>query len=299
MDSFEYFFNYILPGLILVLGLFGNSLGFNVMERPKMLEIGPRNAYKYLFIMDTIFLIQIIVTNLQLSYQIDITLISNISCKLWWYINYSLANQSSMLLVYISIDRYIAIKVPALRFFMRKRNNQLIYFIFIFMFNLIYYLPVCYNYVLVTTNGTSECNFYDQFSTDLISYMDLGNRVILPSILILISSILLGIEVIKSKNRLLANFEKEENEYFFNNIRLAITSICLNIIYVLAQTPISIYSLLNNYFKSYGYNLSYYIFYSSFSINFYVLILSNSLFRKEFKLYVINRFEIIKRFIKK
>ncbi len=117
MDSFEYFVKYILPGLILGLGLFGNSLGFKVMERPKMLEIGPRNAYKYLFIMDTIYLLQLIVTNLQLSYQIDITLISNISCKLWWYINYSLANQSSMLLVYISIDRYIAIKVPALRFF--------------------------------------------------------------------------------------------------------------------------------------------------------------------------------------
>jgi hypothetical protein len=295
MDSFEYFVKYILPGLILGLGLFGNSLGFKVMERPKMLEIGPRNAYKYLFIMDTIYLLQLIVTNLQLSYQIDITLISNISCKLWNYLNYSLDTQSSMLLVYISIDRYVSIKIPALRFFMRKRNNQLIYFVFIFMFNLIYYLPVCYNYVLVTANETSYCIFYNQFSQDLLSYMDLANRVILPSILILISSILLGIEVIKSKNRILTNFEKEENEYFFNNISLAITSICLNILYVLAQTPISIYTLLPSYTQIYGYVLSYYLFYSSYSINFYVLILSNSLFRKEFILFVRN---FLKNFMK-
>jgi hypothetical protein len=285
MDSFEYFSNYVLPGLILFFGLVGNPLGFKVMERHKMLEIGPRNIYKYLFIMDTIYLVQIIVTSLQLSYQINITLISNFSCKLWWYINYSLATQSSMLLVFISIDRYVSIKLPAQRYFMRKRNNQLIYFIFIFMFNLIFYLPVSYSYVLVTTNGTSECIFYDQYSQDLISYMDLGNRVILPSILILISSFLLGIEVIKSKSRILANFEKEENEYFFNNIRLAVTSICLNIFYILAQTPISIYTFLPNYTQLDGYVLSFYLFYSSYSINFYVLILSNSLFRKELILY--------------
>ncbi len=153
------------------------------------------------------------------------------------------------------------------------------------MFNLIYYLPVCYNYVLVTANETSYCIFYNQFSQDLLSYMDLGNRVILPSILILISSFLLGIEVIKSKSRILANFEKEENEYFFNNIRLAVTSICLNIFYILAQTPISIYTFLPNYTQLDGYVLSFYLFYSSYSINFYVLILSNSLFRKELILY--------------
>ena len=295
MDLFEYFINYMLPGLILGLGLFGNSLGFKVMQRPKMLEIGPRNTYKYLFIMDTIYLLQLIVTNLQLSYQIDITLISNLSCKLWWYLNYSLDNQSSLLLVYISIDRYIAIKIPAFRFFMRKRNNQLIYFIFILMFNLVYYLPVTYNYSLIASNNSLNCDLNNQYSTELISYMDLGNRVILPSVLILISSILLGIEVIKSKNRILANFEKEENEYFFNNIRLAITSICLNIIYILAQTPITMYTLLQNNVQSYGYILSYYLFYSSYSINFYILLISNSLFRKDLIIYLRNLFNILKR----
>ncbi len=90
------------------------------MERPKMLEIGPRNTYKYLFISDTIFLVQIIVTWLQLTFNIDPTIVSNVLCKLWWYLNYSLAAQSSMLLVYISVDRYVSIKMPAQRFFMRK-----------------------------------------------------------------------------------------------------------------------------------------------------------------------------------
>ena len=146
MDSFNYFSSYIFPPLILGFGLIGNFLGFKVMQRPKMLEIGPRNTYKYLFIMDTIFLVQIIVTYLQLSFSIDPTYLSKVICKLWYYLNSSLTTQSSMLLAYISIDRYVSIKFPAYRFFMRKRNNQLIYFIFIFMFNLLYNLPVVYNY---------------------------------------------------------------------------------------------------------------------------------------------------------
>jgi hypothetical protein len=288
MNSFDFFSNYILPVFVLIFGLFGNFLGFKTMQRPKMLEIGPRNIYKYLFISDTIYLIEVIVTNLQLSYNADITMISNFSCKLWNYLNYSLATQSSMLLVYISIDRYVSIKMPAQRFFMRKRNNQFIYFIFIFMFNLIYYLPVSYDYVLTETNGTLDCFFTDKYSQELISYMDLANRVIMPAILVLMFSILLGIEIIKSKSRILGNFAREENKIFFNNIRLAITSIILNIIYVILQTPISVYYFLPNFSEINGFGFFYYLLYFSYSINFYIIVLSNSLFRKEFILFLKN-----------
>ncbi len=171
MNSLDYFISYIFPILILVLGLVGNYFGYKTIQRPKMLEIGPRNIYKYLFISDTIFLVQIIVTCLQFSFNTDLTILSNVLCKLWYYLNYSLDTQSSMLLVYISIDRYVSIKIPSFRFFMRKRNNQLIYFIFIFMFNLLYYLPVSYNFTLTETNDTLTCNYAYEYSHGLITYI--------------------------------------------------------------------------------------------------------------------------------
>ena len=118
--------------------------------------------------------------------------------------------------------------------------------------------------------------------------MDLINRVILPSILIMIFSILLGIEVIKSRSRILGNFEKEGNEFVFNNIRLAFSSMCLNIIYTLSQMPISIFTFLPNYSQIYGFKFSYYIFYFSYSINFYIILISNSLFRKELLIFLKN-----------
>ena len=77
MEIFEIFSKYIVPVFILGVGLVGNSLGLILIKRPKMVEIGPRNTYKYLFISDTIYLVQIIVTFLQLSFNIDLTLLSN------------------------------------------------------------------------------------------------------------------------------------------------------------------------------------------------------------------------------
>jgi hypothetical protein len=280
MISFEYFICYIFPVLILVTGLIGNLLGYIIIKRPKMLEIGPRNTYKYFFIMDTIFLVQIIVTHLQLTYNIDITIQLNLICKLWNYLNYSLDTQSSMLIVYISLDRYVSLKIPAKRFLLRKRNNQFIYFMFIFMFNLLFYLPVAYDYELkqdLNNNTILICDFTSHFAQDLISYMDLANRVVLPSILILIFSILLGIEVIKSKKRILSNFQHEENVYYFNNISLAITSVFLNLIYILLLTPIAIYDS-----TMFGHIVAYYLLYFSYSFNFYVIFMFNSLFRNEF-----------------
>jgi hypothetical protein len=150
----------------------------------------------------------------------------------------------------------------------------------------VYYLPVIYGYTVIQTNDTLICLFNSQYSTELLSYMDLANHVILPSILILIFSTLLGTEVIKSRSRILVNFLKEENEYFFENIRLAISSIILNIIYLLLETPLSIYVFLPNFTQSNGYILSYYLFYLSYAINFYILFFSNSLFRKECVLFL-------------
>jgi len=88
----------------------------------------------------------------------------------------------------------------------------------------------------MNNNGTLDYDFNNQYSNDLISYMDIENHIILLSIFIMIFSILLVIEVNKSRNRILANFEREEYEYFFNNVKLAITSIFLDIVYMFTST---------------------------------------------------------------
>jgi len=89
--------------------------------------------------------------------------------------------------------------------------------------------------------------------------MDLANRIILPTFLIMLFSTLLGTEVIKSKRRILSNFKKEENDFYFKEISIAITLILLNLVYLSLQIPISIYPLFQDYTLMDGYLIAYYL----------------------------------------
>jgi hypothetical protein len=93
------------------------------------------------------------------------------------------------------------------------------------------------------------------------------------------------------------NFLKEENEYFNNNIRLATTSILLNIINLLVQLPISVYLFLPDYTQINGYSFAYYLFYLSYSINFCIRFMFNSSFRKQF-IYLREKNKCSKKLIK-
>jgi hypothetical protein len=52
----DFFTNYILPPVILLLGLFGNTMGIVVFSRKNLKNSGPVLIYKFLFISDSIYL---------------------------------------------------------------------------------------------------------------------------------------------------------------------------------------------------------------------------------------------------
>ena len=52
----NYFIKYLLPPIIVVLGLFGNTLGVIMIIRKKLKNVGPIMIYVCLFITDTIYL---------------------------------------------------------------------------------------------------------------------------------------------------------------------------------------------------------------------------------------------------
>ena len=156
-ENFMIFVRYWFPLVILCIAIAGNTLGCIVIRKPKLINIGPRNIYKYLFIFDTFFILQIIVSYIQhANFTGYLNQTSILICKLAIFINYSFAALSPLLIVYISIDRYISIQFPGKRFFLRKENTQLFYFIFVIIYNLIYYIPVIMYRNLIETNSTSN-----------------------------------------------------------------------------------------------------------------------------------------------
>ena len=130
-EDFRYFVKYIFPIAILAFGLIGNTLGILILCNKDLKNIGPKRTYIYLFSSDSFFLVQIIVTYLQYGYGLNFATLSDFSCKLWNFCNYSFPTISPYLIVYISIERCISITRPAWKFILRKRKCQLIWYLIV------------------------------------------------------------------------------------------------------------------------------------------------------------------------
>ena len=285
-DDFQYFVKYVFPIGILVFGLLGNTLGIIVLCNKDLKNIGPKRMYIYLFLSDSFFLVQIIVTYLQYGYGLNFATLSDFSCKLWNFCNYSFATVSSYLIVYISLERCISLIQPAWKFILRKRKSQLIWYLIVIFVCLVYYLPagLYFKIISISDDGrfTTTCDFADINAQLLISYMDLIARAVVPFFLMIVCSVTLIYSLFKSRLRVVENFLAEENQSFYRELRLAVSSISLNIIYIATQLPISITIFQSQYYSNFIYELSFYLFYFSYAINFYIILATNSLFRSRF-----------------
>ena len=113
--------------------------------------------------------------------------------------------------------------------------------------------------------------------------MDLVNRVVIPFVLMTIFTIILIDFIFQSRKRIhQKNYSSKQNRNFQKDIKFAITSIALNVVYVLFNLPVSIFLILPNYYLYLTYPALLFLFYSSYAVNFYIILITNSLIRNEF-----------------
>ncbi len=85
-----FFVNYILPLIILVMGLIGNTIGMLVVLRKPLKSIGPTHIYCYMFLADSAYLVQIIIIYLENAFNVGLIVFSRFTCKTWMYLSYGL-----------------------------------------------------------------------------------------------------------------------------------------------------------------------------------------------------------------
>ena len=202
-------------------------------------------------------------------------------------------------MIYISVEKLVAINYPAKRFTLRKKKYQILYFILVAILFGIINVPSLLFYEIKSykiPNNMSEptvikyCYYADTFSYKLLSMMFSVNRVIIPFSLMIICSILLIVSVFKMRKRIIQNFlsnnqqTNERNNRYKRDIRLAVTTLLLNIIYLVLNAPLAIFLNLTNSVQQdlYGLWIVVNICFLSFGINFYLILASNHLTRKEF-----------------
>jgi hypothetical protein len=175
---------------------------------------------------------------------------------------------------------------------LRKSTIQLFYLIVTVAFNCIYYLPCVIYFEIIMKNDynssnetqnqnltyETKCLIVDENLEIILPIMDLLNRVIIPCILMLTASFFL----IRSVHKLKLENVYQADEHSRREVKLTITSICLNLIYVFLTLPLPVVLLFGNYVHEFVLFSNFYLFCLSYSLNFYVLLLMNSLFRAEF-----------------
>lgn len=101
-------------------------------------------------------------------------------------------------------------------------------------------------------------------------------------ILMITVSVLIIVRIVNSRRRVMENYNFSENLTFRKDVRLAITSIMLNMFYILLIFPVNLVTfdiIKVNYDVIIFF---YYLCLCSYGINFYLMLATNSLVRGKF-----------------
>lgn len=286
MSSFDDFTNHYFAPAIFIIGFIGNLFGMFILSRKGLKsKLYMTHVYMYLLASDMLFMItQVPIVNLAQSYpSINPLPRSEFFCKLWMFSDYALDNTSPMIIFYISVERLIAVKFPAKRHILKKHQNVLIFTIVITIVNLIYYIPVYLYYyidvkVINTTNGTTEtllaCKIED-IDNDMVSWMYLTFNCAIPYVLMVCCTLFLCLTIFQSRKR------TEANKNIRKDVKFTITSISLNVAFIVLTFPISIANFFGQTFVGTAFKFCNLLFFSSYTVNFYFLVAFNSIIKAE------------------
>jgi hypothetical protein len=268
--------NFISRALILLFGLIGNLIVLVVFSTKALEKFPPRNIYRILVILDS-FTLTYGITNDFLVWSEE----SELLCRLDLYLR--VAFSAPYLLVFISIEKFITIRYPHTKT-IKNQKFQMIIILIIIACNLIVYHPIFYlNSFKKQINNTDrhyeiECNgeeFQKIFGTlDLIYYG------VVPFVLMLIFSILLISTIVQSRLRILRLTNQRDRNRLKKDIQFAISSIFMNLSYLLIYLPAGIYPfILNELSTDLYYNVFVSLVYINYCDHFYILFCFNSVFR--------------------
>lgn len=294
----------IISPTMLLLGLIGNIFTCIVYSRKKFSNFPIRHTFVILGLVDIFYLsVNLTIDYFNYAFDWDLRDQNEPLCLVINYFGYLVAPLSPWLLVYISVERLVSIS-PSFYGLnkLKKVKFQTIYFIFLVIFNLVYYIPVLF-FINMTSRGSSNetfnhskkyCDFIDLKDKSKFAIMDLAYSTLVPGMLMLLSTVLIINCIHKSSYRLFKDDTYRSRKRLRKDFKFAITSIFLNIVFVILNLPICIIYLDTVSFnlKSLKYLFSLYLFYATYAVNFYLFLLSNSSFRHEFiRLIGIKRFQ--------
>ena len=222
----------------IIVGYFGNIVTIIIFRQKEF----QKQSISVYFICASIINL-VLITYLPWTLVPNLWTISSIACKIFFEIQISVIEIQSWILAIFSFDRLIMVMVPYKLLFRKKLKFQLATVIIISIILIVAFFPYLYFYdieqnsqnitmCLLSPASPSWVWFYGKLNYTLL-------RAIIPFSIMIISSILIFWKVFNNKRKLRgvdASFQKE--------YQMAICLILVDIFFLLARLPNSVYSLL-------------------------------------------------------
>jgi hypothetical protein len=291
IDILHYFY---WPSLfLLVFGIVGNVFLFIIYLRLRKLSVS--FYYRISAFIDLFASLNWLKIFLREEYSFFIVNISIFFCKISDFSIFSAFAISSWIQVIISIDRLFHIIYPTKCSILTNLKFQVSVLVIIFAVNLAYFSIHLIEKDLVYTNvnGTNitkaSCLFQTHSLDAMLSWLQIGN-IVTSFIFMTLASCITIVFIVKSRQRLktLANGKARKSQV--RDIKFAITSISLNLFFLLTNAPNPFYNTIYSVYEfPIDQNLEKFLaivrsflLFSYFVFSFYVQLFVNNLVRAEF-----------------
>lgn len=282
--------------VIAVLGTIGNLLTFVVFSRKRFKNYSFSLYLRIMVISDTIVLLHSVRIFCTTVLNMDISLVSDLICKLSDYSNYVAAALSVWLLALVSFDRLISIVFPFRFLIFKKRHFQLIVVSVLIAYSLFLYLPMPIYTDIINEfrNKTNETNtsrlikscVLQESKTSLVYLTDLVNLTFVTFLVNNVLAFAIISFIFNSRKKSIPNDSKRKSA--LRDRKFAINSIVLNLICFVCKTPTIVILVCSTYLRieeqkavmMFSISVSIFIIdnSSAFFVNFYL----NSIFHDEF-----------------
>lgn len=279
--DFQFFIEVIYPPCLIATSIVTNILVIFVYSRKKFRKLPTRNVWRLISLVDLISSLQLTKHFLRNAFDYNVYHSSRPMCKILNFLSYS-NSIGAWLLVYISSERFLAINFSHISRKLHKFQPYIC--IGIIAFNVILYSQDLVYIDLFDADNSTYCYFLDEYESAyrVFAWMDLFNASVIPFILMFILSILLTVYIHSSRKKMAKRLSIKGSRNYYRDIKFSITLIFLNVFFITFTLPITLCFLSDVCSSSLVFSILDAVYYTAFSLNFFIYLAVNNVFRNEF-----------------
>ena len=263
MNQLEKKISSYITGLIFIFGSLSNVIVFLVYSRKRLNRISASFFFKAIAFNDIILLIQELRHFLKLTFNKDLKLDSDFSCKILMYMTYATPAVSTWIMVYLSFERYLSIKYLKKFNFRKYFKVKVFILLSIYTVNYMFYIPVSIFETITKNNQSKMCDLNESYQKFTITSMNLVFSTLLPfSIMFIFSALIINYLIKSGPNYKLMRASSEKTR-LRKDVQFSITLIIHNLFFLLAYLPV----VTLDFFINLEYDFLHYILYNLVYLN--------------------------------